>query len=574
MNPGLFESQFVAYLSRLHGKLEVDVREVLLGLCRATQQQHSSLDLKSYSAEFIDRLKALPFVGEPADDQPLVISGNKLFLQRFYFLEKEVAEMIVARNQPAPVIDNQQLADALSDAFGNSAADQQKLAVLQGVLRQLAIITGGPGTGKTSIVLKLINVLVRLIPELNIQLAAPTGKAAMRLVESLQQSYDARSETEQPGVIPDFPVRTLHRLLGVRRDGRSFRHNAQNPIVADLLIVDEASMIDLPMMHRLLSALPRETRLILIGDPDQLPSVDTGNVLADLCSLPVNYGDTFAQQVAAFGCGIESGQVEHRLTDAVCKLDKSYRFDSDSAIGKLSADIRLGIATLEASKDKAITILPEMSEQNLPGIFPGYWQRYVDLLASGCIDPHLLLAAFNENRILCSHRNGFPGVLAINRAIEGILETRGLKVPSDAYYHGRPVMITRNDYNLRLFNGDIGICIKGENLRVFFPSSIDQSEGYLASRLPEHETCFAMTVHKSQGSEFNHVTLLLTESDEDSETRVNETLVTRQLIYTAVTRARQTIALNTTPHQFQRIMQRSSARTSGIPDFLSSGGHT
>ena len=539
-----FESNF---LQLLNTKRDTNVGRTVTSLCRAAVNQHSCLHIND--SDLRAELVSHQAVGSPGENTPLILDENRLYLSRFYNYERQVADLIGERNQEVQAIETTTLGARLDREFGREAGNRQKLAALLAITRNLAIITGGPGTGKTSTVVKILRLLLEDNPALECRLAAPTGKAAMRLALSITDIADDF----------DFEVKTIHRLLGMHRDGRSFRHGPDNPVSADVLIIDEASMIDLAMMHRLLTSLQTGTRLILLGDPNQLPSVDTGNVLADLCAGDTGFSTDFVEFAAPLVGELPDSLAPTRLTDAICALDKSYRFTEDSAIGHLAKTIEAGRDELQTSEDGLVQVLDQLVGSELIH----NWPSYLDALQDSPQTAESLLAGFEQTRILCSRKGGNPGVESINAAIERRLETLGHKSRTSDFYTGRPIMITRNDYNLGLYNGDVGICVEMDEpdqyLVVF-----SEDRKYLASRLPEHETCFAMTVHKSQGSEFNRVLLILNdESNADAQS-----LMTRELLYTAITRARESIKIFTTMDRWWAAIARSAARSSGMTSFL------
>ena len=499
-------------------------------------------------------------IGAPGDSTPFILHEEKLYLARYYRLEEEVARLTLSLNQSLPDIDHAALHQILDTHIGIDPTNRQRLAALLAISRRLTIITGGPGTGKTSTVARILDILLTQNPDLQVKLAAPTGKAAMRLSESLSAQPVSADHAHE--------VITLHRLLGMHSSGRTFRRGPLNPINADLVIVDEASMIDLSLMRRLLLALPRDARLLLLGDPHQLPSVDTGNVLADLCSEDPDFTFEFRATMSELVDFPESSGRGNKLHDAVCHLDKSYRFDQDSGIGRLAAETKTGTATFMPSGDGSVTISPPVTQESCGKTLLSFWDEYLELLTQECTDPERLMESFSRARVLCSHRTGFPGVELVNRAIETELEARGLKQTGENFYVGRPVLVTRNDYPLNLYNGDIGICVRNERgeFEAGFPAGDGANQRiYPVSRLPVFETCFAMTVHKSQGSEFDHVSLLLIE-----EGNADDELTSRELVYTAITRAKTSIQIHGTADAWSKAITTSAQRASGMTGFLQS----
>ncbi len=551
-------------------------------------------------------------VADGAGATPLVRVGPRVYLRRYWQYEQSVRAALDARLAAPLALPAEALRAALAILFPPAAAviapDWQQLACALAARSAFAIVTGGPGTGKTTTVVRLLAVLQALAlaaPDgraLRIRLAAPTGKAAARLNESIAGAVARLPLADLPdaeAVRAAIPVQvtTLHRLLGSRPDTRHFRHHAGNPLPLDVLVVDEASMVDLEMMAALLAALPATARLVLLGDKDQLASVEAGAVLGELCRRADggHYTPATADWLAAIaGAGIAAGLVDPAgtpLDQAVAMLRHSHRFSGDSGIGRLAAAVNAGSAdgvrqVLAAGyADLARIPLRDVGEGALRrlvvdgGDLPdarGY-RHYLHIVrerrpASGAGQPAIdawageVLAAHGQFQLLCALRRGPWGVEGLNPRIAGWLREAGLIAAADGWYVGRPVLVTRNDYGLGLMNGDIGITLAlpagaGDGaLRVAFPAG-DGSGGIKwvqPSRLQAVETVFALTVHKSQGSEFTHAALLLPDN-------LNP-ILTRELVYTGITRARRwfTLADAAETGVLERAVARRVLRVSGL----------
>jgi exodeoxyribonuclease V alpha subunit len=523
----------------------------------------------------------------PVDDldfqQPLVLDGERLYLRRYWRDETSVGKSVrlrAATPRPVDVGRVRHWLDILFDhAPREGGPDWQKIACAVALRGKLGIITGGPGTGKTYTVARLLALLFATAGGasgadleagaggLRIALAAPTGKAAARLKQSIDHALDDLAKRVPELRLPELAARmgaarTLHSLLGARPDTRSFVHNKGNPLDVDVLIVDEASMVHLEMMASLLDALPSHARLILLGDKDQLASVEAGAVLGDLChdAQAGGYSAATVDYVrAATGEQVpDNFQGTHgALAQQTVMLRQSRRFGGP--IGKLALAVNGGDAdaaraALNGDSDgKLAWIAPaqqadvlQLAVSGRAGAGGGY-QHYLRLIKTGADDyPDYeawvlaVLRSFEAFRILCAVREGEWGVTGLNEAIEQRLENAGLLRRRGEWYVGRPVMVTRNDYGTGVFNGDIGLTLpdpaRPGSLRVYFSEGASV-RSVLATRLRQVETAFAMTVHKSQGSEFSHTVMVLP--------REGGAVLARELVYTGITRAKDYFTLLT-----------------------------
>jgi len=530
----------------------------------------------------IDTLKNCSVVGKPGEFRPLIIESNLLYLNKYWSYESYIAQKFDCLAKEAiPISDPALLVQLLDHYFpqNEDQPDWQRVAAYCAATRRLCIITGGPGTGKTTTVVRIVALLLELEKNRRpaIALATPTGKAAARMNEAIQNAIQVFDSKGQPISDLSLSASTMHRLLGVSQNSRTFIHGPQNTLPADIAVIDEASMIDLSLLAKFLSALPKQCRLILVGDRDQLASVEAGAVFGDICNP--DYLQLFSSSLKKesglfLSWGVSSADTKPEntppLCDCIVELTKTFRFTgalarASRAVKNSDAQAAFAILSQPASPDTSFIDIGNA------GLIAGALKQEIialwrDYLASDSIEE--MYAAFNRFRILCALRSGPFGVERINRLIETILSQEGLLSPDKQWYDKRPVMVTRNDYQMNLYNGDTGILAPDPasdgTLKAWFPAPVRESgktfRSFALSRLPEHETAFAITVHKSQGTEFDSVMLLLPDADTP--------LLTRELIYTAMTRARKKIIVLGKPEIFKNGVMHQIQRKSGLREKL------
>jgi exodeoxyribonuclease V alpha subunit len=527
--------------------------------------------------KWLSRLKESEVVGRPGEIKPLILDDNsRLYLYRYWLYEQMLADNIRTRLSVDYVTDIDALKQSASRLFKADNETEQYIAAISACMSGFCVISGGPGTGKTTLVIKILTLLIGNAKnaKLNIALAAPTGKAAARLSETVKRvrsSLDCNDIVKNN--IPDESF-TIHRLLGNIKDTTYFRYNANNQLPFDIVVVDESSMADLALLAKLFEAVPVKSRLILLGDKDQLSSVEAGAVLGDICDTGRKH--VFSKKFAGelnkilppdIADKITVSDSEPPLADSIISLGKSYRFTSGSGISELSKAVKDG------ETEKALKILDSGNYSDVSLFEVNSGKSMKDMLSGKIIDgyspyinaksPEEALDRFLSFAILCAVRKGIFGIERINTLVEEVLSDSGLIKCDNRWYRNRPVMITRNDYNIKLYNGDIGIMfqdVKDGMIRFFTSAPDNSTRKILPLKIPEHETVYAMTVHKSQGSEFDSLLLLLPD-------RINP-LLTRELLYTAITRARKKVEIFGKADILRYMINNPTTRASGLRDAL------
>ena len=486
------------------------------------------------------------------------------------------------------------LADSLADetppeiGATQGPPDWQRVATALALRQRLTVISGGPGTGKTTTVVNLLACLIAQNPDCRIALAAPTGKAAARMTEAIR----SRSAHLPQAIRDKLPADsfTIHRLLGVRPDG--FIHHAGNRLAIDALVVDEASMLDLALATQLLEAVPETARIILLGDKDQLSAVEAGAVFSDLSADPT-LSDDCRKDIASL-CGVHAAQIvspeairSSALRNTATWLRRNFRFAADSSIARLAADINgarptRAIASLTRGAgggdggDGSVRWLDDGAatpgQATVDRMLQGYGP-YLEAVRRDPQDASAITEAFGKFRVLCAVHEGPRGVVSLNERVARHAREALAAVPQaqrtdprDPWYLGRPVMVLRNDHVLKLFNGDIGISLPNDQgeLMVYFADVTGGLRAVAPVRLPVHQTAFAMTVHKSQGSEFDEVLVLLPAQ--------RSRVVSRELLYTAVTRARHRVSICASAEVLTAAIQSPTRRQAGLLDRLREAG--
>ncbi|SFF95767.1 DNA helicase/exodeoxyribonuclease V, alpha subunit [Salegentibacter agarivorans] len=536
-------------------------------------------DLRSYAAAYGS------YIGKGLEDlKPFIYDNGNFYIRRYFSYESGVID----HTKRIAAVDKNLLRERFS-SLNNSdflkemvlkrdkdvTIDWQVIAAITAYVQSFTVITGGPGTGKTTTVARILALLIKENPDCRVKLAAFTGKAGKRMEESLREATAKLEVSEEIRVkLTSFSALTLHRLLGYKKDSHFFRHNNENPIAADVVIVDEASMIDVPLFAKLLQAIGDNTRLILLGDQNQLTSVEAGSVFGDLC----NSVDALNKFSGSFKDLINQSSSEQileqsevnttpsELQDHVVELRKSWRVKDNVFISRLSKAVLLGKKgevtvreIYESDPIKEKIIIDENYDPAVLESFAADFRKFI-VEANKEGEQHTIkaLEELNKLRILSPVREGKEGIYNLNRMVEGFLEKQGLIKVDSKDYENRPVMITRNNYELNVFNGDVGIIkyLRGTP-HVYIVNNKGELKHHPTSYISDMETAFASTVHKSQGSEFEKVMVVLPK-------KFKERIMTRELLYTGITRAKKQLTLQATREVVLESMGNTIKRASGI----------
>lgn len=545
----MLSEHFAKFLSNRHQPSSKDFYHLVRQLSEAVEAGSSCLHLKNHKRHSLSGWRddilqpdaELSTVCSPNGHAPLVLTEQgHLYLQRYYLHELGIFEKVSQWiTQPVDSI-----SAATKKQFNILFPEQndQAQAAETALKRRFSIISGGPGTGKTTTVLKILMLLREqgyYSDPTDVLLLAPTGKAADRLKQSILGGI------ADLGELPlDLPHEssTIHRTLGFRPGTIEFRHNAANPLSAKVVVIDESSMVDLPLMHRLLDAIPSTARIMLLGDKNQLASVQVGTVLSDMMEAA------------------ESSKTA--LKECSVTLRKSYR--TQGPINATCAQIKDGNedaawAALTSSTVDEIgaTIHQELPRQLRSKLAPFVERHWLPILKDNSLTPEQKLTGIDRFRILCPTHNGPYGIAAINQAVEQILTANGFNT-QQVWYPGRSIIIQQNDHALGVYNGDTGLVLSNdEDDAIVHFSSADELRSFAPSRLPEAKTAWALTIHRTQGSEYDHILLVIPPA-EDSQ------ILSRELLYTGLSRAKKSATVWCSEKSFKDTIKATVQRASGL----------
>lgn len=537
-----------------------------------------SICIEADNAASADMLASNLVATSITENKPFVLHNGLLYMQRFYQYETLllknlkgiIANEATGFNERLKFLQEQSAFFIKNFPIESGETNWQAVAAIVAFLNNFTIITGGPGTGKTTTVAKILLLLLIEKPNASIALAAPTGKAAARMAESLRNSFlqvsnDAKDKLQQ--LVPT----TIHRLLGYKKNSIYFKHNEANKLNADIIIIDESSMLDIALFSKLLNAVGNNTRIIFLGDKDQLTSVEAGSIFGDMCSS-LEIEDSFNEEYISGINSIINNNLKlsplplktntNILTNHIVHLQKSFRFSAHSGIGSLARVVLQNdidkLGAFFENKVKDISFDNHYSTNFVEKFCEGY------LLYINEPDTKEAIKKLDKLRFLCAIKTGDKGLHATNKFVEQFLSSKGKLTTNGIFYENRPIMLTKNYPDFGVFNGEVGIVRKAAdgNLYAFFLTATGELKQLLPGYLQEAETAFAMTIHKSQGTEFDEVLIRLPEN-------TTAKILSRELIYTAITRAKQSVFIQATKDTFVKAMQASVERASGIAKRLS-----
>ncbi len=581
---GIYEQEMIRFLEEEYGVLEDEVRCVAVFTSLFMKDGHTALPLNRSPKDWaqligldrkqtiglsdnlpeISRVKSSPIVTDSFEMKPLSIEGDMVSFRKIRLMEYELYQWFKRNSKNSSTSDISSYISNLFPDIQQSVPDWQHAASVLSLIKPFLIISGGPGTGKTTTIAKILALNQQQSKSpLNIALAAPTGKAAGRMGQAITRELERLNLSDN--LIKAIPAeaKTLHRLLSGTQEYGLLPAAEKKELRYDLIIVDEASMIDLNLMHRLITHLGEKTRLILLGDKDQLASVEAGSVFADLCGKQSNSFHTGTIQTLR-SAGIEGelpASENTGLNDSIVYLTKSFRFGADSGIGQLASFIRDGYEQM----DDLNTIFGEYSDLQHVGF--SFQKNEIDMLIQLLMekvkhsreihDPEEMLGFWKKTAWLGVLRRGLTGTERLNRLIEQQIAAHRMLPMNNGWYHGRPVIITQNDYNLEVYNGDAGVCLSDKDgiMRVYVESGAGLRR-FKPQRLTRFEPGWFLTVHKSQGSEFDDINLMLPQNWNQ--------LITRELLYTAVTRAKKKFKLYGSMDFFLRGIKNKTVRYTGL----------
>lgn len=590
--------EFCRFLRRLESDIQTETLLAAALTSAAYREGNVCINLGDYAGEvlfqgadkstlvnapelnaWISVLEKSPIVGSPGEFRPLILDdAHRLYLQRHWKNEQQLVSQILKKAMlPAAKVDTALLKEGLNRFFKKGDTKEinwQKISAAVAVLNSFTVISGGPGTGKTTTVVRLLALLLEQARQAGVKpsiaLAAPTGKAAARLETSIREALQHLQTSDAIKERIPTECRTIHQLLGARLHSAQFRFNKNNPLPYDYILIDEVSMVDQALMSRLMNATLEKTRVLLLGDKDQLASVEAGSVLGDICGYQYEnlFSTDMQKRLAELDITLPAHAVEEKpkqLTDHIILLQKSYRFETESGIGQLAEAINRG------EGEYSLEILHDKSFPDVTLVHEDLYAAYLDQIVDRAVakfksvaeaeSPREIFHIYSSLQLLSPHRRGPWGVDYLNRQIEEELEKQGLKSPYENWYLGKPIIINENSYSIGLSNGDMGIYLpeKEGNARVYFQIN-DQIVHVRPSQLPAFSTAFVLTVHKSQGAEFDEVLLVLP----DKKSKV----LSRELLYTAITRAKRSVQIFGSEPVLLESINHKIARNSGLKNYL------